>query len=87
MSNDGSKAMPGIEPLSFGQDMALNNHPTVCCGTSVEQFKALHPNGKMTHHTMMMEQQLLEAMQLLESPALRKMKLIHLAMKVGVAMM
>ncbi len=84
MSIDGSKATPDIEALSFGQDMALNNHPTVCCGTSVEQFKALHPNGKMTHHTMMMEQQSLEAMQPLE---LRKKNSIHCAVKVGVAMM
>jgi hypothetical protein len=86
VSIDGLKATRDIDPLSFGQDMPSNNRPAVGCGTSNEGFKALHPNGETTHHTMMMEQQLLEAMQLLESPALRKMKLIHLAMKVGVAM-
>jgi hypothetical protein len=77
--------MPGIEPLSFGRDMALDNHPTVSCGTSFEGFEAMHPNREITH-TLMMEQQSLEAMQLLESPAPRKKKLIHCAVKVGVAM-
>jgi hypothetical protein len=86
VSIDGSKATMDIEPLSFGQDMPSNNHPAVGCGTSNEGFKALHPNGEMTHHAMTMEQQLLEAMQPLKSPALRKKKFIHLAVKVGVAM-
>jgi hypothetical protein len=86
VSNDGSKAMPGIEPLSFGQDMALDNHPTVCCVTSFEGFDAMHPNEKVTH-TLTMEQQSLEAMQLLESPASRKKKSIHCAVKLGVSMM
>ncbi len=85
MSIDGSKATPGIEPLSFGQDMVSDNHPTVRCGTSFEGFKAMHPNGEMTH-TLMLGQQWLEVMQPLEYPAPRKKKLIHCAVKVGVVM-
>jgi hypothetical protein len=86
VSIDGSKATPDIEPLSFGQDMPLNNHPAVGCGTSNEGFNALHPNREMTHHTMTMEQQLLEAVQPLKSPAPRKKKLINRVVKVGVSM-
>jgi hypothetical protein len=65
--------------------MALDNHPTVPCGTSFKGFEAMHPNGEMTH-TLMMEKQSLEAMQLLKSPAPRKKKSIHCMVKVGVAM-
>jgi hypothetical protein len=86
VSIDGLKAMLDIEPLSFGQNMPSNKRPAVGCSTSVEGFKALHPNGEMTHHTMTMEQQSLEAMQPHKSPALRKKKLIHRVVKVGVAM-
>jgi hypothetical protein len=85
VSIDGLKAMAGIEPLSFGQDMALNNHPTVCCGTSFKGFEAMHPNRERTHN-LTMEQQLLEAMQPLKSPAPRKKTSIHHAVKVGVVM-
>jgi hypothetical protein len=85
VSIDGLRAMPGIEPLSFGQDMALDNHPTVCCGTSFKGFEAIHPNREMTH-TLTMEQQSLEAMQPLKSPAPRKKKAIHWVVKVGVVM-
>jgi hypothetical protein len=85
VSIDGSKATPGIEPLSFGLDMPSDNHPTVCCGTSFKRFKAMHPNEETTH-TLTMEQQWLKAIQPLKSPAPRKKKSIHCAVKVGVAM-
>jgi hypothetical protein len=78
-----SKATPGIEPLSYGQDMASNNHPPVCCSTSAEEFEVMYSTVEIPPPTMPLR--LLEAMQTLASHALRKMRSIHSAVRVEVA--
>ncbi len=74
-----------IEPQSIAKETILNNHPLLSCNPTFEGFEAMYLNAEMIR-TLTMEQQLLEAIQPLESPAPRKKKLIHRTVKVGVAM-
>jgi hypothetical protein len=84
-SNIVTNAPLSIEPQSIAKEATLNTHPLLSCNSTFEGFEAIYPNGEMIC-TLAMKQQLLEAMQPLEFPTPRKKKLIHRAMKVGVAM-
>ncbi len=79
----GTNAPLSIEPQSIAKETTLNNHPLLSCNPTFEGFEAMYPNREMTH-TLTLEQQLLEAIQLLKSPTPRKNKSIYCTVMVGV---